>query len=165
MPYMLPQQPPRQTGWDQAGFATGVGLDILLKALLAGQLGPVATAGMYTAPTGASTAISPAERVAPGQPGAGRSLASVLQQSPGPGTFQGTGFGGLRAQPNLDRQLKQSQLQQSQAMVPYIQSLSQGQTAQPGVTPAVLKQLEDDALSGDEDAVAAYRYLKARGGG
>lgn len=39
-----------------------------------------------------------------------------------------------------------------------------GQQSQGGFNPADLSKIEDDALAGDEDAVAAYRYFKKRQG-
>ena len=111
MPYMLPQPQVRQTGWDQAGFATGVGLDILLKALLSGQVGGRPSAGVFQSPTGATTTISPAERVK-GAPNV--RLADLISKQ-GKGTFTPTQYSGLQVQPDLSRQLQQSQIQQNQA--------------------------------------------------
>jgi len=116
MPYVIPSAPP-MPGWgDYAGQGIEKVTDMLLQAILSGQLGARPTGGTYQAPTGATTAISPAERVAPGQAGAGQSLASLLQQG-SPGSFRGTGFGGFQVQPNLTRQSQEADIayKQSQA--------------------------------------------------
>ena len=167
MPYILPQPQARQTGWDQAGFATGTVVDILLKALLAGQLGRKPSGGVFTSPSGASTMISPAERVK----GAPNTRLADLVSQQGKGTFTPTQYSGMRIQPDLSRQLQQQQLAKAplerqklesdiknqQALSGYYNSLSGG------IASDKLQQLEDDALAGDEDAVAAYRKLKALG--
>lgn len=171
MPYILPQPQVRQTGWDQAGFATGVIGDILLKALLAGQIGGRPSAGVFTSPTGATTNISPAERVK----GAPNIRLADLISKQGQGSFLPTQYSGFQLQPDLSRQLQQAQLakapleqqklqsdiQNQQALSSYYNSLSNGGAS--GVALEKLQQLEDDALAGDEDAVAAYRKLKQLG--
>ena len=128
MPYILPQPQARQTGWDQAGFATGVGIDLLLKALLAGQLGRVPQG--IVAPTGDirnmslsggrqfSGTADAARRLIPQdiqgfQNQVNRGILPATGLPPGLG-FTPTGRTALRFQPPVTRQLEQAKLQESQ---------------------------------------------------
>src|SRR3990167_11487468 len=168
MPYSINAVDPRP-GWFETFGSTGLNTlsDLLLKAMLSGQLQRRPSAGQYTAPGGASTFISPAERVK----GAPNTRLADLVSQQGKGTFTPTQYSGMRMQPDLSRQLQQQQLAKAplerqkleadirnqQALTGYYGSLNGG------VASDKLQQLEDDALAGDEDAVAAYRKLKALG--
>ena len=122
MPYILPQQAPRQTGWDQAGFAAGTATDLLIKALLAGQLGMPPQQGRPQGMQGPNTA-------------SGQFYPQSQPNRP-------VKIGPFQTQPNYNNQLQQLQVQkaqqdldpnspQNQLIRQYTQSLSGGGSQQP----------------------------------
>lgn len=162
MPYLLPRQPTFRD------YIPELEKDLLLAAITHGAsipfqgLGKVATAGQYQAPGGQSTFISPAERVASNP---NMSAAQMIsQQAPPTARFTPTQFG-IGHVPNYDQMINQAKVQNLPLERQKLQGEIQSQQALSGVYSQMsyLKQIEDDALSGDEDAVAAYRYLKSRG--
>ena len=115
MPYIVPA--PRsapETGFGQFTNKLGENLelarDVLLKAMLSGQISKTPAAGQYTSPTGASTFISPAERVAANP---NISAAQAIDAS-GAGTLTPTQYSGFQINPSLDRLVQQMQLRKAQ---------------------------------------------------
>lgn len=114
MPYIVPGPTPApRTGFGD--FAQGVGgslekiQDLLLQAILSGQLVRSPSAGQFSAPSGASTFISPAERVASNP---NMSAASLISRQP-TGSMIPTQYHGFESVPNISRLLQQLQVQKA----------------------------------------------------
>lgn len=137
MPYVLPQPQPRQTAWDMLGFAGGTAADLLLKALLGGQISKIPQAGQQNG------------------------TQFPMSTSNAPAQSQGfkIPFTNMQINPNLDNQVKQSQLQQNQAYTQYLQGLSGTPSSGQGgrMSPEVAKYLAKKALEGDAEADAALQ--------
>lgn len=145
MPYVVPQ-PPRTIGNFESGVEGFKGLtDLLLQALLSGQISRQPSAGQYTSPTGQSTFVSPAERVASNP---SMSAASAIQNS-GQGSFQPTRYSGLQFNPSLDRQLQQAKLNESKAFAGYLQGQTPGTPSIPPTQPTAPTSLTPDTLDAD----------------
>lgn len=160
MPFVLPQPAPRQTIWDQLGFATGVGTDLLLKAILGGQLG-----------------LPPQQGRPPGTAGPVTSSGDFYSQPQPPRPIR---LGPFQVQPDVDRQLQQAQLQKAQRdldpnspmnqllraytnqitnQVPSTSPNGFAQTLSDSVFSAPLRTLRDAAVGGDEAAVERIRRI------
>lgn len=166
MPYVLPTPEPQRKWYNDYGELSGLTARLLLAALSGGASGVPSLGKQPTQPTTGN----------PGQiqfPGGQRTNTSPLEQAMiaqlgGVPTTQGQilpqGQGGLDYRPPTKFGIGPSVNNQ------YLNSLmARQQTAPPAaVNPAAqsipnAQQIEDDALNGNEDAVAAYRYLKAKG--
>ncbi len=144
MPYYVPniqEYPPTagQVAAQLGGQALGATIMKVIQALAA-QAAATPTQGTYTAPSGVNVPISPAERVAPGQPGEGTPLATVLQSRakaetlPEGATFRPTGMRALFAQAfapeTLPEELKKAELGYYKARTAALSPEQQEQLAQ-----------------------------------
>lgn len=177
MPIVYPQPAPRQRWYNDLGELQGATVDKLLKALLASQggFGSMPTnpspghPGTLTFPTGASTRTSPDELAQiqrmGGVPSSQGGLSSFTYNPP-------TKFG-LR--PDVDRQIKEAQLQKiqqdldpnspmNQVYSAYAKSLMPGTTADTSTNSldsTLIRKLAQLAHDGDEEAIAMLRKLGA----
>ena|SRR3990167_2406207 len=150
------------------GSLSSAGLSALIKLVLEGRIGQVPTGkSNLQLPSGANATPGPGLQ---SQLNAGQ-LQSLIQSGQFPQGTTTTPQTRWGIQPDLSRQLQQQQLARAplerqkleadirnqSALSGYYNSLSGG------VAPDKLQQLEDDALAGDEDAIIAYRKLKALG--
>ena len=162
-------------------------LALLTKGAYQGGIGQVPTSptptnpGQLTFPSGATTQTNPLEMaqlqqmggVPTRQGGVGPTQQMTPLQTGGATYQQPTRWGML---PNLDRQSTEADIAykqaQTQSMTPEFQAnlLRRVQGLPPigeatlsSITPAHVQQIETDAMAGDEDAIAAYRYLKKLG--
>ena len=148
--------------------------DLLLQAFLSGQLGQQPTAptpgrpGTLQFPSGAMTPTSPQElaqiQAMGGVPSQQGMIAPMGQPSAGGIQYTlPTRFG---FSPNLERQKTQAEIEKLQGDIAFQKQLPEiykGLYGQGGGQTEKIRQVEDDALAGDEEAVVAYRYLKRIG--
>lgn len=134
MPYVLPTPEPRQQWYNDYGEMQGLGTRLLLAMLSGGVSGlptlgkqpttPTAgNSGQIQFPSGARTNTSPLEQAMIQQLGG----APNRQGGTVPLTYQPPTKWGFV--PNIDQQIKQANLQQTQALAPYYQAVTRQLTA------------------------------------
>lgn len=173
----VPREIVRPKWYSDLGYAQGALARAILVAMAGkgggGGIGQVPTQptpqnpGTFNFPPGSQSPIEAAQiRQMSGVP-TQQGFLSRSTQMPSPGGVTYTQPTRLGIRPDLDYQTKQAQLQKAQQdldpnspMNQYIKSLAKPQTT---LTPSHTQQIEADALDGDEDAIAAYRYLKKLG--
>lgn len=161
-PGQVPRELVRPKWYADAGYAQGVQADKLLQAIVKmmtgdlsfgpqpGKPNPQMAPGQGLPGASVGAPINPGEGIRPPAPPV------MPQQNPPPYGPVKWGFG-----PSTDSQLKQLQLGQTRAYTDYLRGQTPGSGG--GSQVGLLDQLEDAALSGDEDAIAAYRYFKKTG--
>ena len=175
MPYVLPQPEAKRKWYNDMGEAQGMTARLLLAMLSGGASGvpsfgkqptqPTAgNPGQIQFPSGAKTQTSPLEMAIMNQMGG----APSQQGGTVPVTYQPPtkwGFGPSANQQSTQADIAYKQAQ-TRSMTPEFQAdvIRRAQGLLPsGAQANPFQQIEDDALAGDEDAAAAYRYLKQKG--
>ena len=174
MPYFVQNVDPKLKWYQEMGRTQGHVANMLLQALIAqqtggafapknipnpgyGQTGSPGTTfsqpqqGQLSPPQIPSQAKAGFRTPTPASPFASQRMINTQQ------------LGTLKDLQSLQTQKAQSALMNQRANQPPfdLQALLSSQGG--GVAPDKLQQLEDDALAGDEDSIAAYRKLKALG--
>ena len=176
----VPRNIVRPKWYEDYGYGQGKIVHDLLLAALTGQMGggvgqipPAPTPqnpGTFNFPPGSQ---SPGEAAQIRQMGGVPTNAGVLARStqlPGTGGVsftQPTRFG---MRPDLDYQMRQTQLQKAQQDLDpnsisnqHLKAITDSLNQPKPQGGFDVQQIEDDAMAGDEDAVSAYRYLKRIG--
>lgn len=178
----IDQVPPNRVRpklYEDIGYGQGSLLRAILQAMAGGGLGG---GGFGQVPTGQSTLNLPGDGTATPGPGLQQQINSgqlpqLVAQGQFPSGTTATQQTRLGMRPNLDYQIKQQQLAKAQQdadpnspMNVYIRSLAQQATgngssapSSANASPQHLQSIADDALAGDPDAEAAYRYYKRKG--